>query len=39
MKKTLLAILAVSLTAFALSSCAAKGQQAKKAHCSSCEQH
>lgn len=39
MKKTLLAILAVGLTAFTFSSCAAKGQQAKKAHCSSCNQH
>jgi hypothetical protein len=36
MKKALLALLAVSLTTFALSACAAKGQQAGQKHCSSC---
>lgn len=38
MKKTLLAIVTVTLTAFALSSCATK-KQAPQPHCASCGQH
>lgn len=39
MKKTILTIIAISVTTFALGSCAAKVTRTGQKHCASCERH